>query len=132
MDGRGKMPMWTQEKMGDPVLWWRFNANKDKEPILFRRISVGEGRILHDVHPTLESFIVENTLINVLEAYGDGWSMSLYSRNYCWRRLSPLPRETQANATFEDAWGRRIYVNSGPNENGDGVLHLDFYQDYDA
>lgn len=131
MDGRWRMPMWTQEKMGDPVLWWRFNGKTDRVPTLYRTIAVGEGRILHDVHPTLEAFIVENTLtdLNVLEAYGDGWSMTLYSRTYCWRRLSPLPRETRSSATFEDAWGRRIYATSS-NSGGSTVTHVDFFQDY--
>lgn len=81
IDGRGRVPIFSQEKIGAPIHLWRCNLRhdcpKNDQALLCRSTRVGEGRILWDVHPTLESFVVKNTLVGeVFEAHGDGWSMT--------------------------------------------------------
>lgn len=126
IDGRGRVTIWSQQNPGAPVNWWRCDLTKadpSQRAIMHRKIKVGEGRVLWDAHPTLEAFVV--AIGKRFEAYGDGWRKSLNGGGYRWLRLTPLPDELSGSKRFEDAWGRRLYVQ--PSESS---AKIDCYQDY--
>jgi hypothetical protein len=116
---RRGVDIWTQAGEGEPIRWWWYNFHT-RDALLQKTVHVGEGEVLHDVHPTLPGIVLRGPYTGWRSwtpfrfAYS-GWGLGT-TTGYAWRRLYHHPQEfSQDQRDFgvvRDSWGRHIVIRS--------------------